>query len=193
MFLLPPSPPHPHPYVFNLFPVNYKLQNIGQYPPAGVPLINCNGNSLDGCYNGKKVYTGHPLPYVLLLTLSVPFFILYGIGTPLMYMVILGKASMKRQLHDDGLRTRYGWVYTKFNERCWWFFLVDMIRKLLTVCVLVLANGNILGNNLMKSIGHVDERPCLDTDQRKIDDPSIEWCPDSSKDAKEGESIVSAK
>ena len=71
--------------------VNYKLQNIGKYPPTGVSMIECKDSETShyhGCYMGedgtrRKVYTGQPLSYVLLLTLSIPFFILYGIGTPI--------------------------------------------------------------------------------------------------------------
>ena len=156
--------------------VQYKLQNIGVYPPNGVEQIRCGEGTrypddtiYDGCFNGRKVQTGSPLTYYLLLSLSIPFFVLYGLGTPIMYMVILGKASLKRNLHENTLRTRYGWIYTKFNERCWWFFLVDMIRKLLTVCVAVLANGTVLTKDLVRYVGWIDKRPCMKTDP----DPSL--------------------
>ena len=67
---------------------------------------------------------------------------------------------------------------------------MDMIRKLLTVCVLVLANENILSKGFVSSIGHLNERPCSDADLEV--DPTLVWCPDSFKDAKEGESMVQA-
>ena len=58
--------------------VRYKLQNIGQYPPSGISMIKCEPGEtkFDGCYidpiDGirKKVQTGMPLQYILLLTLS---------------------------------------------------------------------------------------------------------------------------
>ena len=192
--------------------VKYKLQGIGAYPPPGVNKQSCDGSMYHGCHEGKKVTNGPSLTYVLLLSMSIPFFILYGIGTPLIYMVILGKASAKRQLHEETLRTRYGWVYTKFNERCWWFFAVDMIRKLLTVCVAVLANGTVLTTDLVGSIGHLKERPCTNVEQYTTCQCDAEgngcyiplnnegkcplldglWCPSTIKNQNDGTAMIQA-
>jgi hypothetical protein len=98
---------------------------------------------------GSRAETGMPREYTTLLLLSIPFMVLYGLGTPMLYGFILGHAALRRNLHDETLRTRYGWIYTKFNERSWWFFLVDMLRKLLTVLIVVLTNKTVLGDALV--------------------------------------------
>jgi hypothetical protein len=67
-----------------------------------------------------------------------------------------------------------------------------MIRKILTVCVAVLANGTVLTKDLVGSLGHMDARPCTKTDRAFVEDSTLLVCPNSDLDVREGTAILQA-
>ena len=82
-----------------------------------------------------------------------------------------------------------------------WILTVDMIRKLLTVCVAVLANGTVLTKGLVANVGHLDVRPCVKTDLAWMKDKALPYCGHTEqiylgrkndKDVQEGTAILQA-
>eukprot|EP00949_MAST-11_sp_MAST-11-sp1_P002377 g2377.t1 len=84
-----------------------------------------------------------------LLRMSIPIFLMYGVGTPIVLGAVLFRQARLRNLKNPILKVRYGWVYTRFNERSWWFFAVVMMRKLSAVLIKVFANEAVLGRTVI--------------------------------------------
>lgn len=62
--------------------------------------------------------------------MNMLFVLLYPIGIPLMYFVILYKWHRKRQLRSPHTLVIAGFLYNAFSDQMWYFELIDMAFKL---------------------------------------------------------------
>ena len=60
---------------------------------------------------------------------------MYAFVVPLGIYIVLIRLAKHKKLAEPEYRSRYGWVYTRYNIRSWWWFAVIMLRKLSAIIV----------------------------------------------------------
>ncbi len=103
----------------------YALLNKSVYPPPNVTTSK----------EHKFGYEGMQPDYVELVTLSIPIFLMYAICVPLGLYITLIWLSRRAKLTEPEYRERFGWVYTRYNIRSWWWFAVIMVRRLSAILI----------------------------------------------------------
>ena len=104
---------------------HYILVNQSTYPPDNVTITKDNPW-------GKE---GMQPEWYQLFRLSIPIFCMYAFIVPVGIYIVLIQLSNHRKLTESDYRQRYGWVYTRYNIRSWWWFAVIMLRKLSAILV----------------------------------------------------------
>lgn len=66
----------------------------------------------------------------------VSFFV-FIVGIPLFFFLILWTHQRKGLLQSGWCMARYGFLYQKYELRCWWWELLEMFRKLMLTSVLI--------------------------------------------------------
>ena len=99
---------------------HYILVNQSTYPPDNVTITKGSPGEKRGCNpNGINFFQ-----------LSIPIFCMYAFIVPVGIYIVLIQLAKHRRLTESDYRQRYGWVYTRYNIRSWWWFAVIMLRKL---------------------------------------------------------------
>ena len=85
-----------------------------------------------------------------LFRLGIPIFCMYAFIVPVGIYIVLIQLSNHRKLTESDYRQRYGWVYTRYNIRSWWWFAVVMLRKLSAILVTRVTPSNFGMQRLQK-------------------------------------------
>ena len=54
----------------------------------------------------------------------------YTVGIPLLFFIILYSNQRKLLLQTPGCQKKYGFLYSKYTDRSWYWELCEMLRKL---------------------------------------------------------------
>ena len=104
---------------------HYILVNQSAYPPDNVTITTKEPWGLVGIQP----------EWWQIFQLSVPIFCMYAFVVPLGIYVVLIQLAKQSKLSEPEYRARYGWVYTRYNIRSWWWFAVIMLRKLSAIII----------------------------------------------------------
>ena len=87
------------------------------------------------------------LPYKTLAILGVVFYTIYGLGTPLLFSVIL--ISNRDRLHTNQFNSGFGFLSSKMREETYWWEVLISFRKLLLVSFVMYSPGQELAFTLI--------------------------------------------
>jgi hypothetical protein len=104
---------------------HYRLENQTAYPPDNVTVTT----------KEPWGHVGLQPEWLQIFQLSVPIFCMYAFVVPLGIYVVLIQLAKQSKLAEPEYRARYGWVYTRYNIRSWWWFAVIMLRKLSAIVI----------------------------------------------------------
>ena len=80
--------------------------------------------------------------YMAWVGFAVGAFCVYTVGIPLLFFLILWSNHRRLVLQTPRCLGRYGFLYSKYQDRIWWWELVEMFRKLIfTSLIMFFANG----------------------------------------------------
>ena len=71
---------------------------------------------------------------------SIPFIVLYPIGIPLFFFVLL--ASNRHNLHERRVQAQLGFLYASYQHSLWWWEILDSVHKLFLTSVLAFTPDN---------------------------------------------------
>jgi hypothetical protein len=69
---------------------------------------------------------------------SATLILLYPIGIPLCYWVLLRQNRVEMLEHDLRVRAHYGFLWTAYKTKAWYWEVVDMLHKLFLTCLMPL-------------------------------------------------------
>jgi len=79
--------------------------------------------------------------HLAMIALDVVAILTYFVATPCMYVYIFFHLIPRYGLDDPRMRANFGFIWTRFEQRCYWWELVDMIRKIgLVLSLMLFAN-----------------------------------------------------
>ena len=87
------------------------------------------------------------LSYRQLATLATVFYTIYGLGTPLLFSIIL--TSNRNRLHTNKFNSSFGFLSSKMREETYWWEVLISFRKLLLVSFVMWSNGQELAFTLI--------------------------------------------
>ena len=71
---------------------------------------------------------------------SIPFIILYPIGIPLFFFMLL--ASNRKSLMERRVQAQLGFLYASYQRQLWWWEILDSINKLFLTSILAFFPNN---------------------------------------------------
>lgn len=87
------------------------------------------------------------LSYRSLATLAIVFYTIYGLGTPLLFSIIL--ISNRNRLHTNRFMSGFGFLSSKMREETYWWEVLISFRKLLLVSFVMWSPGQELAFTLI--------------------------------------------
>jgi len=104
---------------------------------TAVEPLNCLRQP-DGSYTLKAAgdvacYGDEWMKYIVLI---VGFSLIYALGIPLYFYKVLSRARRFGQLGTASFENRYGVLTLPYTNRCWWWELANILRKLLVIVAL---------------------------------------------------------
>jgi hypothetical protein len=69
--------------------------------------------------------------YLSLLSIAISFFVIYSVGTPAFFGVVLLRNRNRIRAGDHDLESKYGFLYESYKLKYFWFDLVWFLRRIM--------------------------------------------------------------
>jgi hypothetical protein len=93
-------------------------------------LRPCSTQGFMQAFPWVQCSTGN-MTYISLLSTSIIFLIIYSIGIPSLFGLILLRNRRRIQAGDPALEAKYGFLYESYKPQFYWFELVWFLRRIL--------------------------------------------------------------
>lgn len=91
--------------------------------------------------------------YIMWLSIGIAFLVVYVIALPLAVLVVL--ASRRHRLFERGVKFRFGFLYSGFTKRFYWWEIWTMYRKALTIMLAVFLQNYGTNSNMQILVGTI--------------------------------------
>jgi len=135
----------PVPLLFHWLPLGVRFLNI--YYLNGMQRVLMLFKCVPGSYAGEDSYVLGDMPSIqcwaddatftdLLLRAIVPTFI-FILGVPIIYLYILFYLVRQRGLHDPAINEVFGFLWNRFEDRCYWWEIAEILGRKLPLVLIV--------------------------------------------------------